>query len=60
VELIHDDPTDPVQRSKCQCTALLQLERPIQNKTATNRDNNVILSMITALFAENSRSRTYF
>jgi len=27
----------------------------MQTKMATNRDNSLILSMITALFAENSR-----
>jgi len=53
VELTHNDPTDLAELSKCQCNTLLQLERSIQNNMATNRDNNIILSMITALFAEN-------
>jgi len=53
-EPIHDNPTDPAERSKCQCHTLLQLERSIQNKMATNRNNNIILLMITALFAESS------
>jgi len=57
LELIHDDPTDAAERSKCECNAL---EPPIENKMAINRDDNVILSMLTALFAENSRSLAYF
>jgi len=49
-------PSDPMERSKYQCNALLQLERSTRNKMATNRDNNVILSMIITLFAENRRN----
>jgi len=51
-----NDPTDPVERSKYQCNALLQLQHSIQNKMATNKDNNIISLMIITLFTVNQRN----
>jgi len=43
----------PLECYKCQCNALLQPERFIQNKMATNTNNGIILSIVITLFTAN-------